>query len=178
MNAEGRLVRVGEVAERLGVSPRTVKYYEELGLVEPGERSAGGFRLYGSREIERLERILRMKSIGYSLAAIRELLAVRDRAQEADRVTVLRSANGRLRSTYSRSARISSARSRYARNWSTTSRCASGACASSVAEGGRPEHPPKSPPVTVAVTISRRPSAITRSKESSGWFEHSEDYAR
>ena len=97
MNAEGRLVRVGEVAERLGVSPRTVKYYEELGLVEPGERSAGGFRLYGSREIERLERILRMKSIGYSLAAIRELLAVRDRAQEADRVTVLRTATHHLR---------------------------------------------------------------------------------
>jgi DNA-binding transcriptional MerR regulator len=97
MVAEGRLIRVGEVAERLEVSPRTVKYYEELGLVEPGERSTGGFRLYGSREIERLERILRMKSIGYSLAAIRELLAVRDTAQEADRVTVLRTATQHLR---------------------------------------------------------------------------------
>jgi DNA-binding transcriptional MerR regulator len=97
MNAKGRLIRVGEVAERLEISPRTVKYYEELGLVEPEERSAGGFRLYGSREIERLERILRMKSIGYSLAAIRELLAVRDTAQEADRVTVLRTATEHLR---------------------------------------------------------------------------------
>jgi MerR family transcriptional regulator, repressor of the yfmOP operon len=97
MVAEGRLIRVGEVAERLEVSPRTIKYYEELGLVEPGERSTGGFRLYGSREIERLERILRMKSIGYSLAAIRELLAVRDTAQEADRVTVLRTATQHLR---------------------------------------------------------------------------------
>jgi DNA-binding transcriptional MerR regulator len=91
------LIRVGEVAERLEVSPRTVKYYEELGLVEPGERSSGGFRLYGSREIERLERILRMKSIGYALAAVRELLAVRDTAQEADRVTVLRTATQHLR---------------------------------------------------------------------------------
>ncbi|HEX5850323.1 MAG TPA: MerR family transcriptional regulator [Rubrobacter sp.] len=97
MSAEGCLIRVGEVAERLGVSPRTVKYYEELGLVEPGERSAGGFRLYGGREIERLERILQMKSIGYSLAAIRELLAARDRAQEADRVTVLGTAAEHLR---------------------------------------------------------------------------------
>jgi DNA-binding transcriptional MerR regulator len=97
MNAEGRLIRVGEVAERLEVSPRTVKYYEELGLVEPGERSTGGFRLYGRREIERLERILKMKSIGYSLAAIRELLAVRDTAKEADRVTVLRTATEHLR---------------------------------------------------------------------------------
>ena len=91
------MIRVGEVAERLEVSPRTVKYYEELGLVEPGERSSGGFRLYGSREIERLERILRMKSIGYALAAVRELLAVRDTAQEADRVTVLRTATQHLR---------------------------------------------------------------------------------
>jgi MerR family transcriptional regulator, repressor of the yfmOP operon len=97
MNAHGRLIRVGEVAERLEVSPRTVKYYEELGLVEPGERSAGGFRLYGSPEIERLERILEMKSIGYSLAAIRELLAVRNTAQEADRVTVLRTATEHLK---------------------------------------------------------------------------------
>ena len=97
VNGTKRLMRVGEVAERLEVSPRTVKYYEEIGLVEPEERSAGGFRLYGSREIERLERILRMKSIGYSLAAIRELLAVRDTAQEADKVTVLRTATEHLR---------------------------------------------------------------------------------
>jgi len=97
VSAEGSLIRVGEVAERLGVSPRTVKYYEELGLVEPGERSAGGFRLYGGREIERLKRILQMKSLGYSLAAIRELLAARDRAKEADRVTVLGTAAEHLR---------------------------------------------------------------------------------
>ena len=91
------MMRVGEVAERLEVSPRTIKYYEEIGLVEPEERSAGGFRLYGSGEIERLERVLQMKSIGYSLAAIRELLAVRNRAQEADKVKVLGTAAEHLR---------------------------------------------------------------------------------
>ena len=97
VNSTRGLIRVGEVAERLEVSPRTIKYYEEIGLIEPEERSAGGFRLYGSGEIERLERVLQMKSIGYSLAAIRELLAVRDRAQEADKVTVLRTAVEHLR---------------------------------------------------------------------------------
>ena len=97
MNDTNGLIQVGEVARRLEVSPRTIKYYEEIGLVEPQERSAGGFRLYGSREIERLERILKMKSIGYSLAAIRELLAVRDTAQEADKVTVLRTAAEHLK---------------------------------------------------------------------------------
>lgn len=97
MNASKELARVGEVAERLGVSPRTIKYYEELGLVEPETRSPGGFRLYGEEDVRRLERILRMKGIGYSLAAIRELLAVRDAAQEADKATVLRTAAERLK---------------------------------------------------------------------------------
>ena len=97
VNGTKGLIRVGEVAERLEVSPRTVKYYEELGLVEPEERSRGGFRLYGEREMERLGRILKMKSMGYSLAAIREILAVRDTAQEADKMTVLRTATEHLK---------------------------------------------------------------------------------
>jgi DNA-binding transcriptional MerR regulator len=92
VNATKGLSRVGEIAEHLGVSPRTIKYYEEIGLVEPEERSRGGFRLYGEREVERIERILRMKGMGYSLAAIREILTIRDAVQEADKVTVLRTA--------------------------------------------------------------------------------------
>lgn len=97
MSATKGLSRVGEVAGDLGVSPRTIKYYEELGLVEPEERSPGGFRLYGERGVERIERILRMKGMGYSLAAIREILKIRDAAQEADKVTVLRTAAEHLR---------------------------------------------------------------------------------
>jgi DNA-binding transcriptional MerR regulator len=97
MNAAKESSRIGEVAGRLGVSPRTIKYYEEIGLVAPEGRSQGGFRLYGEREVERLERILRMKGMGYSLAAIREILAVRDAAQEADKVTVLRTATEHLK---------------------------------------------------------------------------------
>ena len=97
VNAVKDLGRIGEVAERLGVSPRTIKYYEEIGLVEPAGHSPGGFRLYGEREMERLERILRMKSIGYSLAAIRELLAVRDAARDADKATILRTSTEHLK---------------------------------------------------------------------------------
>lgn len=83
------LSQIGEVAERLGVSPRTIKYYEELGLVAPEERSPGGFRLYGASDVERLERVLRLKGMGFSLAAISEFLAVRDAAQEATREEIL-----------------------------------------------------------------------------------------
>ena len=90
MNASRELAQIGEVAGRLGVSPRTIKYYEELGLIEPEERSPGGFRLYRERDVERLERILRLKDMGFSLAAIREFLTVRDTAQEATREAVLR----------------------------------------------------------------------------------------
>ncbi len=90
MNASRELTQIGEVAGRLGVSPRTIKYYEELGLIEPEERSPGGFRLYRERDVERLERILRLKDMGFSLAAIREFLTVRDTAQEATREAVLR----------------------------------------------------------------------------------------
>ena len=97
MNAVKELRRVGEVAKQLGVSPRTIKYYEEIGLVEPAGHSQGGFRLYGERETERLERILRMKSIGYSLSAIRELLAVRDAVRDADKVTILRTSTEHLK---------------------------------------------------------------------------------
>ena len=97
MNASSELERVGEIAERLGVSPRTIKYYEELGLIQPETRSQGGFRLYGEEEVQQLERILRLKSIGYSLATIRELLATRDAAQEADKVTVISNTMERLK---------------------------------------------------------------------------------
>lgn len=96
MNAAKELARVGEVAERLGVSPRTIKYYEEIGLVEPRERSPGGFRLYGEEGVRRLERILRLKDMGYSLAAIREIISVRDAAKEAAKTAVLSEVKERL----------------------------------------------------------------------------------
>lgn len=83
------LSQIGGVAERLGVSTRAIKYYEELGLVSPENRSPGGFRLYNAPDIERLQRILRLKGMGFSLAAVREFLSVRDAAQEATRERVL-----------------------------------------------------------------------------------------
>jgi DNA-binding transcriptional MerR regulator len=86
---EKELSQIGGVAEGLGVSTRTIKYYEELGLVSPENRSPGGFRLYNASDVERLQRILRLKNMGFSLAAIREFLSVRDAAQETTREAVL-----------------------------------------------------------------------------------------
>ncbi|QIN84312.1 MerR family transcriptional regulator [Rubrobacter tropicus] len=98
MQEPGDLSQIGGVAERLGVSTRTIKYYEELGLVSPENRSPGGFRLYNASDVERLERILRLKGMGFSLAAIREFLSVRDAAQEATREAVLAETTEHLRS--------------------------------------------------------------------------------
>lgn len=69
-------MRIGEAAERLGVTPRTIKYYEELGLLSP-ERSTGRYRDYDEEDLERVDRIRHMQQLGYSLAAIRELLKYR-----------------------------------------------------------------------------------------------------
>lgn len=57
----------------------------------------GGFRLYDEKEVHRLERILWLKGIGYLLASIRELLAVRDAAKETDKATLLREVARRLK---------------------------------------------------------------------------------
>jgi DNA-binding transcriptional MerR regulator len=67
---------IAEVCERAGLSPRTVRYYEEIGLLPGIRRRAGGRRVYGADELERLRFISRLKALGLSLAEIAELNAV------------------------------------------------------------------------------------------------------
>jgi len=64
---------VRAAAERLGVTPRTLKYYEELGMVLPA-RSQGRYRIYDGEALARFDRILQLRSIGFSLEAITEFL--------------------------------------------------------------------------------------------------------
>jgi len=71
--------QIGEVAERTGLSLRTIRYYEEVGLVTPSTRSQGGFRLYTEVDVARLELIKRMKPLEFSLEEMRELLTALDR---------------------------------------------------------------------------------------------------
>lgn len=67
------LLTVRDAAERLGVTPRTLKYYEERGLVTPS-RSEGRYRLYDAADLERFARILRLRALGFSLHGITEML--------------------------------------------------------------------------------------------------------
>jgi DNA-binding transcriptional MerR regulator len=64
---------IAEVCARTGLSARTVRYYEELGLLPGVRRRAGGRRVYGADELERLRFIQRLQLLGLSLAEIREL---------------------------------------------------------------------------------------------------------
>lgn len=73
-----RLMRIGEVAERVGLSIVTVRHYDEVGLVAPSARSQGGFRLYTDTDIDRLMLIRRMKPLGFTLEQMAELLATYD----------------------------------------------------------------------------------------------------
>ena len=68
------LLQIGQVAERTGLSLRTIRFYEENGLVRPTSRSEGGFRLYSDDDVARLEVIKRMKPLGFRLEEMQELL--------------------------------------------------------------------------------------------------------
>ncbi len=71
------MFQIGELAERVGLSLRTVRYYEEMGLLSPKKRSEGGFRLYTEDQVDRLALIKQMKPLGFTISEMRELLDAR-----------------------------------------------------------------------------------------------------
>src|SRR5437660_1781889 len=72
-------LRIGDVAARTGLTQRTIRYYEEMGLLPTPTRTQGDFRLFGERDISRLEKIVRLRDLfGFSLAEIREIISAED----------------------------------------------------------------------------------------------------
>ncbi|HEY4669939.1 MAG TPA: MerR family transcriptional regulator [Tepidiformaceae bacterium] len=72
-------LQIGEAAARSELTQRTLRYYEEKGLLRPPTRMDGGFRLYSSEDMARLERIKELKELlGFSLADIKEMLEAED----------------------------------------------------------------------------------------------------
>ena len=65
---------IGELAGELQINPKTIRYYEEIGLIPEPRRSESGYRLYSKYEVERLRLIRRAKLLGLSLAEIREIV--------------------------------------------------------------------------------------------------------
>jgi DNA-binding transcriptional MerR regulator len=71
---QARLYKAQEFADRAGVTVRTLHHYDRLGLLSPSGRTEAGYRLYGDRDLLRLEQILALKFIGFPLQEIRRLL--------------------------------------------------------------------------------------------------------
>lgn len=97
-------MQIGEVADRTGLSLRTIRYYGEVGLVTPSARTTGGFRLYGEADVERLQLVKRMKVLEFTIEEMRDLLGLLDqsgdrpaaeagqRPQDADKLQMYREA--------------------------------------------------------------------------------------
>lgn len=103
-------LQIGEVAERTGVTQRTLRFYEEKGLLKPPSRLDGGFRLYSEDDIARVERIKRMQTLlGFSLADIKEMV-------EAEEIKL------QIKASYRRDAEISDRRAKLQRAVEVTER--------------------------------------------------------
>ncbi|MBA2319525.1 MAG: heavy metal-responsive transcriptional regulator [Deltaproteobacteria bacterium] len=74
-------MRIGQLAERLGVNTRTIRYYERIGLLPEPERRPSGYRMYGAEDAERLAFVRSAQRFGLKLDEIREVLAFRDRGE-------------------------------------------------------------------------------------------------
>lgn len=73
-----KVLRIGQLASEAGVNPKTIRYYEDVGLLPQPMRSESRYRLYTHRDRKRLDFILRAKQTGFSLAEIRGILEVND----------------------------------------------------------------------------------------------------
>ena len=71
-------LKIGEVAKQTGVTTKTIRYYELMGLLRAPQRSHSGYRLYDQQDVDRLAFIKRAKNLGFSLEDIRETLAIHD----------------------------------------------------------------------------------------------------
>jgi DNA-binding transcriptional MerR regulator len=74
-------VRIGELAEQVGVNAKTVRYYEQIGLIPPAPRTSGGYRLYTDTDAARLTFIKTAQRLGLSLEEVGEILRLRERGE-------------------------------------------------------------------------------------------------
>jgi DNA-binding transcriptional MerR regulator len=93
-----RTYKIGELADMFRTTARTLRYYEELGLIRPSDRAKGVHRRYPERNIVYLKRVAQLKSYGLSLGEIRDFfeLAERDRTGESCKRLLIEKYNERI----------------------------------------------------------------------------------
>jgi DNA-binding transcriptional MerR regulator len=74
-------MRIGELADQVGVNPKTVRYYEQIGLIPPAPRTSGGYRKYTDTDAARLTFIKTAQRLGFSLEEISEILRLREHGE-------------------------------------------------------------------------------------------------
>lgn len=74
-------MRIGELAHEVGVNPKTVRYYEDIGLIPAAPRTPAGYREYEDTDAARLRFIKTAQRLGLSLEEVREILSLRDRGE-------------------------------------------------------------------------------------------------
>jgi DNA-binding transcriptional MerR regulator len=83
-----KALRIGELSQASGVPTKTIRYYEDVGLLPPAQRAENGYRLYGDEDVQRLRFIRNARSLDFSLDDLREILALRDQKEAPCRYVV------------------------------------------------------------------------------------------
>ena len=83
----GRLMRIGDLARKAGTTMRTIRYYEQLGLIAPATRTKGGFRLYEEDELRKLRLIKNLQLVDTPLAQVKAFFDQRRRGRVASDIT-------------------------------------------------------------------------------------------
>ncbi len=85
-------MNIGEAARASGVTPKMIRYYDEIGLIKPASRTGSNYRDYGDREINELRFVKRARNLGFSMAEITQLLSLwRDRDRSSRQVKAIAS---------------------------------------------------------------------------------------
>ena len=79
----GQSMNIGDAASASGVTAKMIRHYEKIGLIEPAERAASGYRLYGTNDVHTLRFIRRARNLGFSVTDIEQLLALWRNRQRA-----------------------------------------------------------------------------------------------
>ncbi|WP_119165697.1 Cu(I)-responsive transcriptional regulator [Algihabitans albus] len=83
-------MNIGEAAVQSGVAAKTIRYYESIGLIAPAERTAAGYRIYGTTDVQTLRFVARARGLGFSVADCASLLALwRDKSRASADVKAL-----------------------------------------------------------------------------------------